>query len=293
MEIPDTASDHRWDIFLSFTGKRTADALAFFDALGKRVRVFFTADQQNALTNWPTDIRRAQQNSNSSVILVSTESESAYYQQEETAFAISLSREKPGGHKVIPVYLDGRPKATEWNLYGLHILQDVSVTEVGGIQAAAGCVLLRLGLMNGALSGAGEMPSATPVEPTHILHKFPRTPRIDPYRIDIALIRECANSISPGDAVLAVMDANRFRLEADDDAGLIERGAVPPSLAEPNVFWTGVFTQAASQGPRMLAALLLSINDSQFQTPARSAKTKLLNYLQALRAVPVHQNIPA
>ena len=292
MEIPDNPTTERWDIFLSFAGKRPAEAHAFYDALGKHGRVFFTAAKQDALTNWASDIRLAQQNSDSSVVLVSTESQSAYYQQEEVAFAISLSRESRGAHKVIPVYLDGRPKATEWNLYGLHILQDVSVPEVGGIQAAADRVLLRLGLVPGPLTGVREMASHAPVEPAHVLYKFPRTPRIEPYRIDISLIRECANSISPADAILVVMDANRFRLEADEDAGLIERGALPPSLAEPNVYWTGVFTQAASQGPRMLAALVLSINDSQFQVHARTAKTKILNYLQALPAGPDHQNLP-
>ncbi len=88
------------------------------------------------------------------------------------------------------------------------------------------------------------------------------------------------------------MDANRFRLEADEDAGLIERGSVPPSLAEPYVYWTGVFNEAASQGPRMLAALLLSINDSQFKARARTAKTKMLNYLEALPPSPDYQSAP-
>jgi hypothetical protein len=194
---------------------------------------------------------------------------------------------------VIPVYLDGRPNATEWNLYGLHVLQDVSVPEIKGIEAAADRVLLRLGLVAGPLAVVAEKAIPMPAEHAHVLYKFPRTPRIDPYRVDISLIRECANAISPGDAVLIVMDANRFRLEADEDAGLIERGSVPAaSLAEPLVYWTGVFNLAASQGPRMLAALLLSINDSQFVDRARTAKTKLLNFLQALPAGPVRQTLP-
>jgi len=293
MASRESTTTDRWDIFLSFAGKRPSEAHAFFDALRKHGRVFFTATEQNVLTNWASDIRRAQQNSDSSVILVSTESQTAYYQQEEVALAISLSRESRGSHRVLPVYLDGRPKATEWNLYGIPILQDVSVPEVGGIQAAADRVLLRLGLVPGLSPNVAGIASQAPVKPVHVLDKFPRTPRIEPYRIEISLIRECANSISPADAVLVVMDANRFRSEADDDAGLIERGALPPSLAEPSVYWTGVFTQAASQGPRMLPALLLSINDSQFESPARTAKTKLLNYLQALAASSDRQNAPA
>jgi hypothetical protein len=73
-----TTQENSWDIFLSFAGKRPAEAQAFYDALSRRARVYFTAAQQNAMSNWASDIRRAQQNSDSTVVLVSTESESAY-----------------------------------------------------------------------------------------------------------------------------------------------------------------------------------------------------------------------
>jgi hypothetical protein len=288
-----SSQNDQWDIFLCFAGKRQVDAQAFYGALSPHARVFFSPAQQDKLANWAAEIRRAQQKSDSTVVLVSVEGKDAYYQQEEVALGISLSRESGGAHKVIPVYLDGRPKATEWNLYGLHILQDVSVPEVGGINAAVDRVLVRLGLALGPKDDAPEAGPRLAAAQNQVLLRFPRTPRIDTFRIDVSIIRECANAFSPTDAVLIVMEANRFRLETDADAGLIERGSLPPSLSEPIVYWSGVFNLAANQGPRMLAALLLSINDGQFPERARLARRNLLDYLQSLSGVPVSVRLPA
>src|SRR6201999_4676286 len=64
------------------------------------------------------------------IVLVSRNSGKAYFQREEIQTAINLSRQYPGHHKVIPVYLDGMPDDATDFMYGLRLIQGIDYTRI-------------------------------------------------------------------------------------------------------------------------------------------------------------------
>jgi hypothetical protein len=113
------------------------------------------------------------------------------------------------------------------------------------------------------------------------LMDFPRGPVVERDRVSMALIKAVANLYpTPMKAPAIVGEANRLRRQADDGAGLIDFAEVPPSAAAPSEYWYGAFGAACLQGPRMLAALLLVMDEWQFAEPIQVERRKLLDYLR-------------
>jgi len=63
------------------------------------------------------------------VVLVSKTTDSAFYEREEIAAAISYSRMSPSLHRVVPVYLDGRGLSSDAIPYGLRVKHGVAVSD--------------------------------------------------------------------------------------------------------------------------------------------------------------------
>src|SRR5262245_39364978 len=82
-------------------------------------------------------LREALEVSRAIVVLVSTQADDAFYQQEEIVRAIELARDKSGAHTVIPVTLEQLPQGAVRKPYGTSSLQALDATRSGGLKRVA------------------------------------------------------------------------------------------------------------------------------------------------------------
>jgi TIR domain len=127
------APSHRWDFFVAHAGPDAliaARITAVLEAGG--ATVFLDVHELLPGDVWPRVLAQAQHNSAVTVILVSKHTAAAYYQLEELAEAIQMSRHGDAGHRVAPVYLESIERVP----YGLRV--------VHGLWALGGWCLSRV-----------------------------------------------------------------------------------------------------------------------------------------------------
>src|SRR5262249_24169547 len=86
---------------------------------------------------WPHTMGEALEASRVIVVLVSSHTVHAIYQQEEIVRAMQLARDRPGAYTVIPVILDKLPQGTMSMPYGTSSLQAPDATRPGGLKRVA------------------------------------------------------------------------------------------------------------------------------------------------------------
>ncbi|MGH9936906.1 MAG: toll/interleukin-1 receptor domain-containing protein [Blastocatellia bacterium] len=113
--------NQKWDFFLAHAGSDTPVAERLYDLLSPRAKVFLDSRTLLLGDNWDEELPLAQRNSLVTVVLVSANTERAYYQREEIAAAIDMARKNKNTHRVIPLYwkdpLDAQPDVH----YGLRL----------------------------------------------------------------------------------------------------------------------------------------------------------------------------
>lgn len=117
----------------------------------------------------------------------------------------------------------------------------------------------------------------------YLLLEFRTYPLVKSEDIPRIIIDEVSNSISINDAESIVSEANRFRKQANpnEEILVIKLNGLPSiHHAGSSVYWQSVFGEARRHGPRMLAALLLTIPDSSFGRRYKIEKEKLLELLK-------------
>jgi hypothetical protein len=262
-----------WDIFISYAGRDEQRAQELYGLLKADLKVFFAKESIDPGDRFGERITEALQGSRITAVLVSLNSQQAWYQAAENAQAIDLARDDER-RRVVPVYLDGRPKATEWNLFGLNVLHGLDASPPGGMPEVARKLL--------ALARNQPAEATGQPQPHHILHVIPMGPMIPGQRVEESLIDAYAERFSAARADLLIDRANAFRQQADPRATVIRKADIPRvELVEPIRYWQSVFTEARLHGPRMLAALLLVVNDEAFPQEAQAARRKLLDELKA------------
>jgi Trypsin-like peptidase domain len=121
------------------------------------------------------------------------------------------------------------------------------------------------------------------------LRRFPLGPAMSPDETAARLshlIERCA-LLYPGHKARSILArANRMRLECGPDTG--SKGLIQVSfLRDPGVelygFWFDAFMMATTKSPRMLAALLLALEDDPFDTTERAEKADVLSRLELLK----------
>lgn len=123
--------------------------------------------------------------------------------------------------------------------------------------------------------------SISEIEPKHILYSYPIGPRVDPHVIKTQLIEAFAKNSTGAKALAIIADANSLRREANHDATIIELFDLPPvGAAAPFGFWAAAFNLATLHGPRMLAAILLVVDDRQFTEEAKEIRLNILKQLR-------------
>ncbi|GAA3734993.1 hypothetical protein GCM10022225_16870 [Plantactinospora mayteni] len=124
--------DDRWDFFIAYATADRAAAEELFDLLSPPFRVFL--DQRSLLPgdDWDSSLPEAQRGAAITLVLISGGTDRAYYQREEIAQAVELSRRDDGLHRVVPILLDETAGAAQLP-YGLRLKQAIPVTTVGGL----------------------------------------------------------------------------------------------------------------------------------------------------------------
>lgn len=126
----------QFDFFIAHAGPDVTAARALNRLLSKRHRVFLDAESLMPGDPWDETLPRAQQRSRVTVVLVSACTDSAYYQREEIAQAIELSRSEAGRHHVVPICLSGPPVPHDIP-YGLRRLNFLFMDKANSFQDIA------------------------------------------------------------------------------------------------------------------------------------------------------------
>ena len=130
-----------WDFFLAHAGADLEIARSLKGNLEPPAKVFLDDDNLLPGDDFDVVLNTAQQSSLISVVLVSLNTETAYYQREEIAAAVQMAREDRHTHRVVPVYLN--VKQTPPGVpYGLRLKHSLYVSSTDDL-ARAGQRLLR------------------------------------------------------------------------------------------------------------------------------------------------------
>ena len=119
--------NNTWDVFIAHAGADVVSARHLANCLTSQHRLtcFLDAQQLQAGNVWPTTLKNVLAQSRVVVVIVSENSDAAYYLQEEVAIAVAISRAPSSSIRIIPVLLRG---ATQRHLpYGtftLHALYE-------------------------------------------------------------------------------------------------------------------------------------------------------------------------
>ncbi len=158
-----------WQVFIAYPSAERAAADDLYRELGERgIRTFLDHKCLDPGDIWPSKLAEAQRAARITVVLVSARS--AYFQQDEIARAITLLHEDAERHRVVPVYLDAAADPP----YGLHGIQAIFVSEVGGMAGVADAVA---SLIMADTAGAGLVPPTFGAPPAVAHGEIPNSTR--------------------------------------------------------------------------------------------------------------------
>lgn len=264
----------QYDFFLAHAGSDGNIAADLYRELSTTNLVFADVVSLKGGEDWDLEIAKAQRASRVSVVLVSAATEKAYYARTEIATGIALARENGDLHKVVPVYLDDKRPSAAWDLYGLSLKHGIQMTSVGGMREVADRLRNLLGATN----------NSPTLLVTHPLHAYPVGPLVPLRLINSSIITAYASAITVEQAPMILAKAVSYRIAADPHDPKVTYVApydVPaPTYIAPRTYWQNVFVEAGRHGPRMLAALLLVVDDLQFNAQAKQDRSALLNMLK-------------
>lgn len=118
------------------------------------------------------------------------------------------------------------------------------------------------------------------------LRAYPIGPAVDPTYTTASLyhfINACVRLYGGARAIAAVGAANAARIDsgpAADYRSLVSITELPAPEFNPHGFWLNAVVEAGRKSPRMLAALLQSVDDEQLDPQATSEKAKVLRHLR-------------
>jgi TIR domain len=126
-------TEHRYDVFIAHAAPDTELAERLYALLTPHCTVFLDSKSLEPGDIWPAQLHDALNASATIAILITPNSNAAYYETEEIATAISLARHAQT--RVIPIYV-GTPTARPQPPYGLRIIHSITTTEDGLAVAA-------------------------------------------------------------------------------------------------------------------------------------------------------------
>jgi hypothetical protein len=132
--MTDTA--YRWDFFLAHASPDISVAEALYDHLALHARVFLDSKCLKLGDDWDIELATAQRISKITIVLVSYHTQDAYYQREEIASAISLSRKNRASHRVVPLVIKDSKNEVVMP-YGLSIKHGLQVSNLSELRSVA------------------------------------------------------------------------------------------------------------------------------------------------------------
>jgi len=129
---------YNWDFFLSHAGADAETAEQLFALLKPHARVFLDTQCLVPGDDWDTQLAAAIDSTLIVVVMVSARSEQAYYEGEEIATAIQLTRQSEGQRRVVPIYLDDQCTAP----FGLRRKHSLYLTKAGSLEVVADSLLV-------------------------------------------------------------------------------------------------------------------------------------------------------
>lgn len=141
-------------------------------------RVFLDSRCLELGDDWDTSLADAQRTSRVTVVLVSSNTEKAYYEREEVAAAIALARDEGEAHRVVPVYLDSSLDSSEASRqrvpYGLRLKHGLHLSDELTLSDAANQLLSLLHRLRAATGSPAGAPSSGRLSQARgILHEPP------------------------------------------------------------------------------------------------------------------------
>lgn len=130
-------AEYTWDFFIAHAGSDQSVAESLYERLAVGSRVFLDSKCLKPGDNWDTELPLAQRQALVTVVLISSNTAGAYYQREEIAAAISLSRTTENKYRVVPIFLDGDSQKYEGIPYGLTLKHGIAISKGNDLQAAA------------------------------------------------------------------------------------------------------------------------------------------------------------
>jgi phosphoserine phosphatase len=127
MTTPGSAD--KWDIFIAHAGDDKGLAEQLYDLLAGKCRVFLDSRCLDLGDEWDLKLAAAQSASFITLVLISSNTEKAYYEREEIAAAIALARESEEQHRVVPLYLDDQARQFAVVPYGLRIRHGLQLSQ--------------------------------------------------------------------------------------------------------------------------------------------------------------------
>ncbi len=117
-----------WHVFIAHCAADSDFAKRLFRSLSKKYRVFLASQTLTPGDVWVSAIPASQRASLLTAVLISSKTDSSYYEREEIAAAIALSRQKEPITRVVPIYLsDEIPGDTPYGLRQIHAIRGTSV----------------------------------------------------------------------------------------------------------------------------------------------------------------------
>lgn len=115
--------EQTWEFFIAHAGADLSEAERLYEALSANgVRVFLDQRSLKLGDTWDSVLGKAQAGSRVSLVLISKNTTSAYYQREEIAAAIALARRDEMKHRVVPIYIGKAGSSDEFEVpYGLRL----------------------------------------------------------------------------------------------------------------------------------------------------------------------------
>ena len=126
-----------WDFFLAHAAADGAAAEELYELLGSNARVFLDSRCLELGDDWDRELAAAQRRSRVTIVLISSQTSTAYYQREEIAAALDRARRDTDDHRVVPVYLEGQTGDELDIPYGLRLKHGLSVDREGTLAAVA------------------------------------------------------------------------------------------------------------------------------------------------------------
>ncbi len=157
------SKEYTYDFFIAYSEVSKSAAVELFDELKKNaVETFLDVKCLSPGDLWNEVIPAAQRSSEITLALISTDSTGTYYEEEEIAAAVELSRTED--HRIVPIYLDPTDGKRVLGPYGLHRVHSLYLAQEGSIPAIAKALLPLVSRMSSGPQSGNEVGVTPPVE---------------------------------------------------------------------------------------------------------------------------------